>query len=687
MNLNGYTLTINGAVSGTGTITGSSTSNLSMLGTGTLYLDQITPGTTNVLDSLTINSSGTVVLGNALNVVGTVIPTAGTLSTGGNLTLISNSSGTARIGQVLGTISGNVTAQRYITAKTARKYSFVGSPIVESIRNSWQQQIYITGTGTGGQVCGTTTGDGGTTDKYNSNGFDRTSTNTPSMYNYNATLVNGSRYVSVPSTDQTNLSPGTGYAINIRGNRNSGGVTCTNQLNTSTPTAPEAVTLSATGTVTTGNLSVVLNNPSVHPYTLLANPYPSQISYTAFQAGNSIINNKMWTFSPFGNGNYTTYSNGVIANGATGYDNTHGDYIASGQAFFVEANTSGSVTFHESHKIGSTIPNTQYFGTDNERLIRVGLYSTANGLLDEIVVRYNNNGSKNYLPKWDAISFSGSTQTLASLKSDTALAISARPINAVQDTVSLKLYSTTTDSFQFRFTDLTGFDSSGTVVLRDKFLKTFQNIVNNPVYDFVVSSDTNSSGSNRFELVVIEPSALPITFTGITAAQDNGGVGIQWKVSNETNIANYQVERSLDGVHFSLIGTVKSVDAGNYTVEDKNIPATATTLFYRIKSIGKDGSYKYSNVSSVTLSIINYQLSIIPNPVKETLNLAFRNQLSGKIDLSIVAADGKTIIKKEGAIVFDGSVSMDVSSLAGGVYFIQVITPNGDKLTQKFVKE
>lgn len=134
----GGTATLNGgSTSGTGTIKGSSTSNLSIGGTGTsgtYYFDQTTAGTTNILKDLTLSGSASATLGNALNMVGgaspgTVIVGSGTtLNTAGFLTLLSNATGTANIGISNGTINGNITAERYIPA-IARRYRFLASPL------------------------------------------------------------------------------------------------------------------------------------------------------------------------------------------------------------------------------------------------------------------------------------------------------------------------------------------------------------------------------------------------------------------------------------------------------------------------------------------------------------------------------------------------------------------------------
>jgi hypothetical protein len=462
-------------------------------------------------------------------------------------------------------------------------------------------------------------------------------------------------------------------------------VSCANQLETNTPSPPEQVTLVATGTVTSGNFNASLNDTTLSRYTLLANPYPSQISYTAFYTGNSTNTyNKMWTYSPFGNGNYTTYAGGVIANGATGYDNTSGDRIASGQAFFVQATQSGSagtVTFQESHKSGGTIPNTLYFGATTNQLIRVGLRATDSTLLDEVVVRFKDNGSNTYNPSIDAQSFSDASQTLAALKGSNKLAIETLPDSLVVDTAFLGVSSSTNGVFQLSFSDCQGIAATQSITLLDNFLGTSQDIRANLVYDFNVTGDSASQGNNRFELVFGNADPLPVTFTGIAATKNEEGTSVKWTIANETNIANYLVERSEDGTTFKGIATTKATGAGAYSIEDANIPTNATVSYYRIKAMGDDGSYKYSNVAK--LIIHNPSLiTIYPNPVKEMLNISIAN---GNYTMRILAADGKEMLNKE--VTIAGIYSMPVGNLASGVYMIEFKDGTGKVLVGKMVKE
>ncbi len=679
--LNGFALTVNGNLIGAGTITGSPTSSLVVKGTGTLLLDQSTNGTTNVLSNLTINSSGTVTLGNALQIKNAVFPTAGVLATGGNLTLLSSATGTARFAQGNvngGYVTGNITTQAFIPAKAARKYSFIGSPVSQLISNAWQQQVYITGAGSGGTTCGT----GGT--QYNSNGFDKTLTNTPSMFTYNVAPVNGTRWVSIPSTNATNLAPGKGYRINIRGDRNQG--TCNDQLNSNSPAAPTSVVLSATGALTQGNFAVTLNDTAQHLYTLLANSYPSQISFSAFKADNSAINNKMWTYSPLGNGNYTTYSNGIITNAVSGYTDTNGDYIAIAQAFFVEANKTGTtVTFRETHKVDSAIPNFNYFGTANAHLLRLGMYATNDSLLDETAVRFNQYGGADYQQAWDAISFSGGNQSLASLKGATALAIATHSDTLQIDTIHLAVRSSTLGNFQLKLKDWSGFDAATSLLLKDNFLGNVHNLLVNPVYDFTVTSDTASSGKRRFELWFNKTGTLPVRFVAVNGKRETGKAIIHWKVADAARLSQFVLEKRQESGQFFPITTVLATQATDYDAVDLQ-PNNGLDQ-YRIKALDLDRKAYYSPIIQLTGRDNVPSFKIYPTVVaSQQLQLHINDQASGEAMIDMVDVLGKIVWRK--AVRYTVGATTQVLSLpqvATGTYQVRVTQQGSLRSTTSIV--
>lgn len=604
----------------------------------------------------------------------------------------SNVNGTARIAEASynNYLSGNVTVERFITPKTGRKYSFVATPIAQTVRESWQQNVYVTGAGTGGTPCGNTTGNGILpTDKYNSNGFDKTVLNAPSLLYYNATPVNGSRWVSVATTNDT-LVPGRGYKLNVRGDRNSKTADCNNQINSSYPKAPEEVTLRNYGKANMGDITVNINDTALNKFTLLGNPYPCPISFASFYAANPHLKQNLWTYSPFNNGNYTTYSKGLVAYAAQGFDDASIDMIAIGQAFFVEAADNLPVKFKESHKGNGTIPNTQYFGGNNSKIVRIEFFGTGSTTrLDEAIARFNSFGSNTYNRDWDAISLGGSTQTLAAMKGSVKLAIATFGDGIIGDTIPLSVNSGTTGGFTLNFSNFSGIDSNISIVLRDKFIGTEQSIRSNPVYGFNITNDSLSKGNGRFELVFRKGATLPVVFKTVAASASKKGADIVWTVANETNLKGYIVERSLDAKNFEAIGSVNATAQDRYTLADSKLPSTNGKVYYRIKTMEAAGQSMYSNLVALTTEGNQQQLTIYPNPVKDKLNvfLPAGQSYNGFYTATLFSNDGKAVLTAKGISGRNGQLNIGAQALTSGQYILVLTSSEGTIWKEKVVKE
>jgi hypothetical protein len=356
------TLTVNRVISGSGTTLGGTTSNLAITGTaGTLYFDQTTPGTTNVLKNLTITGSGTTTLANALNITAgsssgvVTVGTGATLNTGGFLTFKSDANGTASFGNSAGTITGNVTVERYIpSGKRAFRLLSPAVTTSNNISGNWQLATHITG-GLG------TTG----------LGFDATETNNPSMFTYNNQAAQGvSGWAPIANTNNTNLTAGVGYRMLVRGNRNVN-LTVASQDNMNA-----AITLSATGTLRTGTVILdgsISSTPSINNtgnittagYSLVGNPYQSAVDWHLVTRTG--IEDTYYAWAPnmgtgTARGNYVSYN---VSSGNSGGGSV-GRYIQPGQAFFVKntvSGTAGTLTFEEADK-ATTSANV--FRTANE---------------------------------------------------------------------------------------------------------------------------------------------------------------------------------------------------------------------------------------------------------------------------------------------------------------------------------
>lgn len=91
--------------------------------------------------------------------------------------------------------------------------------------------------------------------------------------------------------------------------------------------------------------------------------------------------------------------------------------------------------------------------------------------------------------------------------------------------------------------------------------------------------------------------ALPAAPSGLIATATGSQINLTW-TDNSTNEVNFLVERSADGVNFTLIGAV-TFAVTNFT--DSNISA-GTTYFYRVRAGNAGGYSAYSGIASAPLT-------------------------------------------------------------------------------------
>ncbi|MFN9801789.1 MAG: hypothetical protein ACK54P_17355, partial [Bacteroidota bacterium] len=140
----GTTHTVYGDWLNSGTYTASSST---VLFRGTESPGQVVGGTSSTqFHNLHVrNEFGAVSLNAPTEMTGVLLPMMGTITTNGNLTLISNSSLSGSIGEIStgAAVSGNVTLQRYIPPGNAG-WVFLGCPITGHTINSAWYDVIIT---------------------------------------------------------------------------------------------------------------------------------------------------------------------------------------------------------------------------------------------------------------------------------------------------------------------------------------------------------------------------------------------------------------------------------------------------------------------------------------------------------------------------------------------------------------
>lgn len=684
LDINGNTLTINGSISGPGTLSGSNTSSLSLGGAaGTV---SFTAGS-QVLKNLSLVNAATALLGTPLDITGGASPgnegtvsVTGTavLTTGGNLTLKSSAIGTARVapGAIAGGyISGDVTVERYLPA--VRAWRFMAAPTYgQTIKQAWQEN----------QPAGVNPGNGyGTMITSNSgswaaNGFDFNTPSSSLLY-YNAGSWSAVTSTTVPITS---AGANKSYMLFSRGDRS-----VTPAMGTGA--TPTPVLLRSKGSLFQGDQPAIAV-PAAGAFAAIGNNYASVIDFTLLNKPNIDQTFSVWdpkvpgsqglgawvTFSAFtptpwapsiGGGSYTA-----------GVGNTK---IQSGQAFMVRTTPGGaSLVINEASKLsGSSLVLRPMSPNAVNSYIITNLYNMSTGspdISDGSTVVFGE-GFSNTVDEKDAVKPTNFGDNFGPFRNGLPLVVETREPVAESDTVFFNMRKLKAQPYRLQFT-AANFGHATVAFLEDKFLNTSTpvNLGGTTEVDFSITSDAASYATDRFRIVFRSTVVLPVSFVSITATKSSNGNAVEWKVENEINIKSYEVERSTDGISFTKTGAVAANNGSSYNWLDA-YPVNGDN-FYRVKSIDNRGAVQYSRIVKVSAVKGKTGYTVYPNPSTDgSIGLQMSNVAAGIYTVKITNANGQLIWKE--LINHAGGTATNVihpsSQLTSGNYQLEVIGITG----------
>jgi hypothetical protein len=186
-------------------------------------------------------------------------------------------------------------------------------------------------------------------------------------------------------------------------------------------------------------------------------------------------------------------------------------------------------------------------------------------------------------------------------------------------------------------------------------------------------------GENRHPLVPYKGAdegsiVLPVEFTAFSASVADGIVQLTWSTATELNNKGFEVERKGNG-EFMVIGFVvgkgTSAEPVQYSFSDKN--ADPGKYSYRLKQVDFNGSFAYSEVVEVELSVpLTFGLSQnYPNPFNPTTTINFQIAEPVNVTLTIynaLGAEVAVLINNQFTTPGQHTAQFNASKLASGTY-------------------
>ncbi|MBK8367002.1 MAG: T9SS type A sorting domain-containing protein [Bacteroidetes bacterium] len=204
--------------------------------------------------------------------------------------------------------------------------------------------------------------------------------------------------------------------------------------------------------------------------------------------------------------------------------------------------------------------------------------------------------------------------------------------------------------------------------------------------------NTTYCGTISDNITVDAGCLLSVNLTRFDAQCNGNNVLLTWQTASEVNNKKFDIERSVDGVNFQIIGSVKGVGNStrynNYSFVDEN--KIDGLVYYRLTQI--DFNEKKHQLSIITSEhrceeSENAEVSIYPNPSLDNAFLSIKLFKRSSIYVEVFNGIGQLVklIPMQTYEAGHHDINIEAIDLPSGLYFIKGYT-NEKESIQKFLK-
>ena len=175
---------------------------------------------------------------------------------------------------------------------------------------------------------------------------------------------------------------------------------------------------------------------------------------------------------------------------------------------------------------------------------------------------------------------------------------------------------------------------------------------------------------------------LPVELISFVADYNLGIINLSWVTATELNNSGFDIERKTETGDWNkitfILGNGTTTETKHYFFSDNIKDLNSSKLFYRLKQVDFDGTFKYSNEIEVDINLpIEFQLEQnYPNPFNPVTlikyQLPFKSSITIKI-FDILGNEVETLVNEEKDAGYY-QISFNASELSSGIYFYSLQT-------------
>lgn len=204
-------------------------------------------------------------------------------------------------------------------------------------------------------------------------------------------------------------------------------------------------------------------------------------------------------------------------------------------------------------------------------------------------------------------------------------------------------------------------------------------LITNHHTDAIVS-DEDGTNNASFLAYTVTNKPTPVSVITVNEIVKQGcSVDVSFSADKEINLVRYEVEISKEGINYEKAAVVTAAGNLSYTAAFQ-IPAALQVqkLHVRVKAVERSGRTIYTNakVANGLCEKLPIKLGLYPNPVSNGSNklviTATQGIFDGKYRLKMMDMAGKTVMVKDVSVSNVQNFSLELGTIAGGKYLIQV---------------
>ena len=185
------------------------------------------------------------------------------------------------------------------------------------------------------------------------------------------------------------------------------------------------------------------------------------------------------------------------------------------------------------------------------------------------------------------------------------------------------------------------------------------------------------SGISQFSPWVItgNNTPLPVELISFTVAQISDLAVLKWETASESDNDYFEIQKSMNGKEFSILGTVEGSGNSNkkvsYSFTDKDLSSGLT--YYRLKQMDFDGTMTLSNVILLNAVVNSEGFKIYPNPTKDIINIFSMAEWNNEISLKVSDLFGREVLNKKYPYKKKAeNLHLDLYNLSSGTYLLKI---------------